>query len=704
MENERNKRPTYTWQGLVIGVPFLVSCLLTGLYAQPASDLFEQAIQAQYEGKNDEALALQLHVLSVFSEEGNGKGKVDALNQIGFLYYKWGQFDTARAYFLQADSLANQISYIRGKAESLKNLAKHAHSHSEFPLSIRYNLQADSLASLEQDTSLLLLIRKNLGDDYESQGDYVRALNTYLSAEPIAKRSADTLALSAVYSHLGNLYLLLGNLDSAQVSHERALDLRTQQDFPEGISKSLQNLGLVWIEMGEIKRAEILLRKSLALSREIGYRKGQIKCLNSLGQIAQLEDRTDEAVSLHQRALTLSRELAYDKGIILALNQLGELFFKKGKYHKAAFHFSEACELAQQASLKMQERNALLGLYQLAKQQGETDNALRYFEAYHEREQELLGQEQSRSLAEVQIRYETARKERENELLRRENELQQLSLSQSERITLLLLIAATLFLGLTLALYGRFRQQRKSARELASLNHQLNQSHAEKDQFFAIIAHELRSPLWWFRNLASILSRNFRSLPPERLEKAILSIDESAKNAFHLMDNLLQWSRTQLNRLTLQPERVSLQGLLDEVIGPMGTAIDQKKIAISYQIPTEASLFVDPETIKVVVRNLLSNALKYTPFEGNISLSAYASNGGWELQVQDDGVGMNEEQIQALFDPSRTYTTLGISQEKGSGLGLILCQEFVLRNKGRITVESQEGEGTRFQVWLPGEA
>jgi len=663
---------------------------------------YRLGLTRQHVGDTQGAMRAHDRALSLYLALGQTDRQVDSYNQIGYLHYKWGDFEQALRYFQRADSLGKAIDYDRGCAEALKNLAKYHHTRGEFEASITYNLQADTLAQAVRDTALLLIIRKNLGDDYESLGDYVPALRTYLAAKTLARQAHDTLALSAMHSHRGNLYALLGNLDTARLEHERALALRQQIGYTEGIAKSLQNLGLILGQQGERQRAKECFEASQLLCEQIGYRKGLIKCLNSLGLMASEEHRWQSARTHHTRALALAREAGYDKGIVIALTELGQVAHHLQQPQEARTHYLEALRLARQDELLSLAQELYLGLYHLARSEGDMGQALNYFEAYHHLHDNLLGQVRSRAIAEVQVRYETAQKVRENELLRKENELQQLNLRQNQQVTTLVTVVALLSLGLALALYGRFRQKARSARSLASLNRQLNQANGEKDQFFAIIAHELRSPLWWLRNLTSLLSQNMRSLPPERLEKAILAIDESAKNAVHLMDNLLQWSRTKLDRLTLQPRPWRVVDLMKEVIAPVQSAIDQKRIDLDLALDPAATLYTDADSTKVVLRNLLSNAVKYTPEAGRISLRTLREGEGWRITVQDNGVGISLDRQETLFDASRTYTTLGISQEKGSGLGLILCQEFVSRNGGSISVESHAGEGTAFHVWLPG--
>ena len=279
---------------------------------------------------------------------------------------------------------------------------------------------------------------------------------------------------------------------------------------------------------------------------------------------------------------------------------------------------------------------------------------------------------------------------------------------------LFIAILAITFL-LCILIYTRFTNKKKANekleilnkkildqnRKLEKLNNEMDQANREKDKILSVIAHELRNPLYWFQNLAEVLSKRYRSMPPGKVQKSLSALDESAKNAFHLMDNLLQWSRSRLNRITPKYGLHSLDTLIDECTRMYETILRQKEINLTASVPAGAKANIDPDLFSVVVRNLVSNAIKYTPVKGMIDIGCSEKGNEYVIDISDSGVGISDDNMNVLFDPGYHVSSQGLLQEKGSGFGLKLCKEFVELNHGTINVTSETGRGTRFVFTVP---
>ncbi|NJK85741.1 MAG: HAMP domain-containing histidine kinase [Bacteroidales bacterium] len=190
-------------------------------------------------------------------------------------------------------------------------------------------------------------------------------------------------------------------------------------------------------------------------------------------------------------------------------------------------------------------------------------------------------------------------------------------------------------------------------------------------------------------------------MPTDKLEKTLVSLDESAKNAFHLMDNLLNWSRSKLNRVT--PKKVSFQlnNLVHETLGMFQTIINYKNLNLKVDLPPDVQLFADPDIFTCVMRNLFSNAIKYTPEGGMIKIKAIVAHDFVTIKVEDNGTGITPLEVQGLFNSTTSYTMPGLMNEKGSGLGLKLCREFTELNGGKIWADNTEKKGTRIHFTVP---
>jgi signal transduction histidine kinase len=219
-----------------------------------------------------------------------------------------------------------------------------------------------------------------------------------------------------------------------------------------------------------------------------------------------------------------------------------------------------------------------------------------------------------------------------------------------------------------------------------------------KDKFFSIISHDLRSPINALSGLLDLLDKG--AVKPEELTNHVKELKTRFNHTRTLLNNLLDWTLLQMDKLNLQPTRIDLRKIVDENIQLLG-AVQTKQISLVNEIPLNAIAFADSNTINLVIRNLMTNAIKFTNDGGSVTLGAVERTGEWVVSVSDNGIGINADVLKILFDKTAPYTTRGTANEKGTGLGLILCKEFVEKNGGRIWVESEVGKGSKFTFTIP---
>jgi len=229
----------------------------------------------------------------------------------------------------------------------------------------------------------------------------------------------------------------------------------------------------------------------------------------------------------------------------------------------------------------------------------------------------------------------------------------------------------------------------QNEKTLKELNH-------TKDKFFSIIAHDLKNPFNTLIGFSELLIRTHHKLSEEKKLKYYDSLYTASKSGYELLVNLLTWSRSQTGKIQFSPELLSVSDLLHETETLFREGAAQKQISVLVETDPNHVLWADKEMIRTVLRNLVSNAIKFTPKNGNIILWSFLFDNTLEIAVYDDGVGIPEKNISQLFSIENSQTTNGTNGEKGTGLGLVLCKEFVEQNKGTITVESIPGKGSKF--------
>ncbi|MFA3783987.1 PAS domain S-box protein [Melioribacteraceae bacterium 4301-Me] len=244
--------------------------------------------------------------------------------------------------------------------------------------------------------------------------------------------------------------------------------------------------------------------------------------------------------------------------------------------------------------------------------------------------------------------------------------------------------------------------------KLAAVNEQLKESeqelknsNASKDKFFSIIAHDLRSPFSSILSFSEFLTEDIEELSKEEIVSFANKIHEAAKNVFNLLENLLQWSRIQSGKIQFEPINFNMSHKAEEVIRLMQNNADSKNISIINDISNDSIVFADEDMIFSVLQNLLSNAIKFTRPGGTVRLTSEVKEKTIEFSIIDNGVGIKEDDIGKLFRLDVNHSTYGTNDEKGSGLGLILCKEMIEKNKGKIWVKSLVNSGTTFTFSLP---
>ncbi|MEI7523409.1 MAG: tetratricopeptide repeat-containing sensor histidine kinase [Mariniphaga sp.] len=667
------------------------------------------------EGKNDEAFQLFQNASQLSAQIHYVNGSCQSLIESGSIFYIRGAYEKSGELFSKALVMSQLNHFDDLEAAALNFMGKYLHTTGRFDESVLFYKRAIEIfkrrGDLMQSASVLL----SLGKTYSNDGNLFMALRCYLEAYETCNKTKDYINLADVCNHLGSIYLALDKTAKSMEYHRKALFYRLSLKTPEGLANSYNNIGKVFLAKNNPDSAQFYFLKALSNCEQISYTKGRVKALTNLGKVFNLRLEPLKAKPYLLKSLDISHNSGYDEGMAEASLEMGNTLISLNQPDSARQLFEQCLHNAKLANLTGLYHDCYLGLYRFYLAKGYYSNALDYYKLFAEADKKLTKSENNQQLSELRLSFESEIKEKDNELLRNDNEFKKKTILRKDAFILMVVIALSISALFAILFYTLFETKKKAHRKLAKLNEkvlrqnaeleklnkELENANREKDKVFSIITHELRNPLYWFQNLTEMLSVKYTNMSSEMVRKTLGALDESAKNAFHLMDNLLHWSRSRLNRITPVITDHSLENLINESSRMYETILNQKNIPLGVKLPENALIKADADLFMCVMRNLISNAIKFTPEGGTIEINALQVNLNYVISVIDTGLGMDAKQKQTMFNSDVQTTSLGLMNEKGSGFGLKLCKEFVEMNGGKIWITDNRVNGSCFSFTIP---
>lgn len=607
------------------------------------------------------ALARLRQRLRVLPEDTS---RVRALNQLCY-----GLHDVAPTQALlygeQAIKLARRLQDQPGLMYALIYLGSCYANLSDGPHALQLQQQALTLAQQLRRPDGIVRSYAGIGGVHHERGDTTSALRNYrLGLEHLYEPGVSVRSQLMLLGNLGGLSFYMGHPAEGLLYTRRALQLAHQHHDLSGESIYQGHLGAYYLRQERFEVAEGLLRKALTLAEQARNPRVEASQLTMLATVLLLREQPDEAEELARRALALARRVSFPERVLDAYDLLAGINELREDYEQA------------------------YGWRQLYVGLNDTLNS----------------RARLSTLSALQTRYETRAKENQIRLLTQRAQLQQL------RNRVLWGVVGALLLGLAWvgSLSWKLRRSRQAlARHHAALeqaNAVTRQLAASKDRLYSIVAHDLRGPVTSFVGVTELIDFYLRTGDEAGLRRLPAQVRQSAQHLGGLLDNLLNWAVTQTGELAYEPAVLPLAQLLQEAVDLHQSAAEARQIELTVTAPEDLAAWADAHMTGTVLRNLLGNALKFTPKGGSIRLSAARAGTPGEvlIQVADTGAGMSPEQVQALLHPSDAPPAAANGHTRsGTGLGWPLCQAFVRRQGGQLDIQSQPGQGTTVTFTLP---
>ncbi|UII33217.1 tetratricopeptide repeat-containing sensor histidine kinase [Fulvivirga ulvae] len=584
------------------------------------------------------------------------------------------------------------MKYQHFKPDSAMYFAKQALKEAE---TVEYPKgQGDALISIGR-------LKRDKGNYSEALEDIFRSLKIYQSI-------ADSIQIGNAFNDISIVYAYSGDYDKSLVYFEQALVIFQQTGNEKGVSQALNNIGLIYLEKNDLEKAEEYMLRSLSIKKKRNDLQDISSGYANLGSVMEQSGQKEKALHYYKQANDLFLQTNNKTGLASNYIAVARLELDVGNISQANNYALDALATAEEVDSKpfMEEASGLL--VDIAEINEDYKAAFKYLKINSSMKDSLYNENNSRHLEELKAKFNEEENLREIALLKKDQEIQKANIRQKDILTYSLIVVIFLSLVILALVYVAYRVNKRKKEMLAFKNEKIrNQKedlirlNQDKDQLFSIISHDIKSPLNSLRGFSHLLINHIDKISQDEIKEMGSQINQSLENLNELLDNLLAWSTRQSGQAKLNIAEIELNELIGKNIALYNLTASFKQIRLVNDSEEHVVALADYNSVHTILRNLISNSLKFSYPNSEIVITAKQNKDYVSVTVKDDGVGMSEKVISKLFDLSKQKSQKGTSNEKGTGFGLVLCQQLVHENNGTIMVKSDVRMGSEFTFTLP---
>lgn len=608
--------------------------------------------------------------------------------------------DSAESYARMAFDLSKKGNNDLEKANSLNHIGLAKQFKADYKSADDFFNQAlqqfQKLKNEKQRAGVLV----NIGSNFYYLGDFNKSLHHYIKAITIYETIRDSAGISKSANNIGSIYLLLNEHDKALDFFLRSLRIKLAlNDITVGTS--LINIGDIYAAKKNADSALSYYYRCIESYKNVNNQKGLGMVYGNMGYLYLDLKNYTEAIKFCEISLRIAKNTGDAEGEAINLASLGTAYKNTSETKKAIDCLAQAAAFFRETGSKNEEQKVLIELSEAYAANKEPDKALKSLRRHIELKDSVFSEERSRQMSEMQTKYETEKKQQEIITLTQQKKLDDLTIKNQRTRVWLLAGITILIILLALATYNNYRQKAKLNATLTEKNDQLQTLNATKDKLFAIISHDLKNPLSAFRSITQSLNSNIATISTDQIHYFVKELQQSSEQLYDLLQNLLNWAILQIDSITIKKENFDLKNVIDQTMSLHSNIANSKDIQLKSLLPESMIVFSDKNIVQTVLRNLVSNAIKFTPSQGSIEIGIEKKQNELLICVSDTGIGIAKEDLGKLFRINEDISKIGNSTEKGTGLGLILCKEMVEKIGGKINAESEQNKGSKFYFTLP---
>lgn len=614
--------------------------------------------------------------------------------------------DESQGYSNLAYALSIDLEDLDRQAQALKWLAIVYESKGEYVSAMEYYQRSlenfRKVGNLVGESNIL----NNLGVIYNNQGNDAKALENFLASLRAAEKSEDKVRIGTAHLNVGSVYMKKAQTyDKAIVSFEDAIPYFIESDYTIGEGVVYVNLGETFLDMGQQDSSLFYLAKAREIFTDVPAFLSYT--LNLIGEAQTKQKNYAAAIETGQEAYKVGVEMNDLFQEAFALKGLAEAYKAQGSSRQAINRYFEAEKLFMEMGAKDGLQEVYAGLAETYERLGDYNNAFKYQTLNLEYKDSLYNIATADNLKQLQFTYDLEKKQAEIELLNKENALQQSELQKANVLRNFFIAVVGFLIIIAMGVVVQYRIQRKSnerkrnLEQQQQLNQQLQEIDKLKDQFLANTSHELRTPLNGIIGLAESLRDGAAGILPEKAKYNLEMIASSGRRLANLVNDILDFSKLRSHDLELRRQPVDMHSMVDLVMKLSEPLVGDKDLELINDIPADVQLVsADENRVQQILHNLVANGIKFTE-RGTVRMYTHVEGDELAISIADTGIGIPKDKFETIFESFEQGDGSTAREFGGTGLGLSVTKSLVELHGGKITVESEVGEGSIFTFTLP---
>lgn len=628
--------------------------------------------------------------------------EIDSLNELAAVM-RVKNLDSMDMVAKNAYELANEVGYVEGRVEAGRLIASRliliGKPTEAVELLMGEKLNLDTIAHSRENA----IIELTIGSAHGAAQNYKTGIPFLIDALSHFRQLEDSVYTKRTLNNLGVSYIRLDQFDDA-LKIFKELE-QSEASLGIGIRTTLIiNLIYCYYGLGDYDNAEKYITKFMALPKNEVDERGYGFAYFKQGEIFLKQGQVDDAIRMFNKSVEVFDKFKTEPNKMEVYNGLAKAYLINEQYSKAVNNIEKGLAIANKTGSLISKQLLLNTQYGILKEQQKYAEALTVFEEYKTIADSISISQQASELAGLIARYEFNIQRDSLLLIQQQNDFEnQLVVSRQRttiRITIgiiavIIVLLGLIYRGYTLKIRSNKMLQEKN-NEIKSQRDQLEETNKVKNKLFSIIGHDLRSPISSLNGLLYLVKNKMAN--QEDLESLLPKLIDNFDQTSTLLSNLLSWTTSQMEGYTLEFTEFDMKDVMQRVLDNAAHRIEDKNIVLSSEV-NSVKVYGEENMIEIVCHNLLSNAIKFCDENDTIQVKVSIDE-KVKICVCDSGVGMSQERVKLLLDENNFSSTDGTNDEKGSGLGLTICKDFLEKNGSKLHIESEEGKGSNFYFLL----